>query len=122
MHQAVDRLTSRARIDAIAELAGMDSEPAAQGALLRAHVPVGLVVVHGEHLQGDARAGFGHVPGFDDRSLEPPAELCRKRSHTQPYDTTKGPCLIFSSSSRSVFATQALTSSGVRSVALASLM
>ena len=75
VHQVVDRLTSRARIEAVAELAGMSAQPPAQSALLRAHVPVGLVVMHGERLQGGARAGLGHVPGFDDRSLEPPSQV-----------------------------------------------
>ena len=75
MHQPVDRLTSRARIEAITELAGMRAQPPAQGALLRAHVPVGLVVTHGKRLQGVARAGFRHVPGFDDRALEPLSQV-----------------------------------------------
>ena len=75
VHQEAGRLTSRARIEAITELAGMDSEPPSQGALRRAHVSVGLVVMHGESLQGDVRGGLGHVPGFGDRPFELPSQV-----------------------------------------------
>ena len=70
LHQAIDCLSAGACIAPVAELPGMGTQPPAERALLRAHVLVGFVLVHGEGFEGRPRTTLRHVAGVGDGALE----------------------------------------------------
>ena len=74
VHQAIDGLSSRTRIQPVAELASMRTQPPAPRTLLGTHVSVGLAVVHGERFQRRTGTGFRHVPRVCYSSLELPSQ------------------------------------------------
>ena len=75
VYQTIDRLSSGARVQPIAELTAVRTQPSAQAALLGTHVPVGLAEVHGERLQRCASASFRHIPRVRNGSFELPSQI-----------------------------------------------
>jgi len=68
----------------VAELSCPGAEVVAQGALVRGHVLVRLIVVDGQGFQGRARAGLGHVAGLDDHAFQVTSEIGWQSWHGAP--------------------------------------
>ncbi len=75
VHQAIDAMTAGTYIEPVTELAGVGAQSPAQISLLRIHMPVGLVMMHGKRLHRRAGAGLGHITGLGYGPLEPPAKI-----------------------------------------------
>ena len=93
LDQPVDGLPARARIAAVAELAGVDAQLAAQRALLRGHVRVGLALVDGQPFQRRARPALGNLAGVPGGPFEQASELGRKGVHGHRRRRTERPPL-----------------------------